>query len=214
MIIFPAIDKDFFARVHKAVQKLEYEGRDQYYDAYQHFIDFFSTKDHISIQDFYIGVYFTYGWMPTIPEIKIDKEAELLQYLNAAKKENRLDITAMDNLKKSVNNSIVGVSKLLHFISPRVYPIWDSNIAAFFNDGQKTHAFQVNHINAYMRYCDFVHQVIKHEEFDDLYNKIAGHFNYAHKVTRIRAFEYCIFTFTRNQQNQKSAIINHTSENG
>ena len=30
-----------------------------------------------------------------------------------------------------VNNSLVGVSKLLHFIAPHRYPIWDSRVAAY-----------------------------------------------------------------------------------
>ena len=48
--------------------------------------------------------------------------------LNKAKSGNLLNSEELEIVKKCVNNSLVGTSKLLHFINPSIYAIWDSKI--------------------------------------------------------------------------------------
>ena len=80
-----------------------------------------------------IGRFMTYGWMPTILDElgeldDVSKEGNLVKYLNKAKhhKKERLNIREIEHIASCINNSVVGASKLLHFINPNVYAIWDS----------------------------------------------------------------------------------------
>jgi hypothetical protein len=54
---------------------------------------------------------------------------------------------------RTLNNSVVGTSKLLHFVRPDLFPIWDSRIAKLFgfrNDRHNTPA-------AYLGYFELIH---------------------------------------------------------
>jgi hypothetical protein len=84
-----------------------------------------------------VCVHIVYGWMPTILDPlgvskAVDENANrLLEVLNAARsaKEPRLTDDDLGLLRGFANNSTVGASKLLHFLNPCVYPIWDSRVA-------------------------------------------------------------------------------------
>lgn len=58
-------------------------------------------------------------------EVNLEDEVVLI---NKAKKGESLDEKELDLLKRRINNSMVGLSKLLHFINPEQYAIWDSKI--------------------------------------------------------------------------------------
>jgi hypothetical protein len=200
MIKFPRIDDGFFARLKNAVQCLKNSEHDIYFEAYPHFIHFFSSKQEISIQDFYVGAYFTYGWMPRIPKINLIDSEKILELLNQVKAKKELPIEELRQLQTTINGSIVGASKLLHFIRPDLYPIWDSNIAKHFHDEYKIHTYQVNDLNTYIDYFKFIHQVIQHEDFKKLFQNISSHFKYNISITPVRALEVTIFTFERNKK--------------
>lgn len=82
-------------------------------------------------------VHVVYGWMPTVLDpFRINKVVdgnsdELLKILNAARRAERPSISDYDLglMQRFANNSTVGASKLLHFLNPRVYPIWDNRVA-------------------------------------------------------------------------------------
>lgn len=90
-----------------------------------------------SREDFYKYVAFAYSWMPTIPSVRAITPGEW-------KKISRLLKTAPMNepdLKKLllilvpiINNSLVGTSKVLHFINPDQFPILDSRVIRTWND--------------------------------------------------------------------------------
>lgn len=46
----------------------------QYFQSYFEFLKFFKEKNEITDSDFIISAHFTYGWMPTIPSIVLDKK--------------------------------------------------------------------------------------------------------------------------------------------
>ncbi len=87
-----------------------------------------------------IGSSIVYSWMPTILNIggrdlkedknlhKIKKDA--IEGLNNIS--NNLDGKSskkdLKKLKLFINNSVVGMSKFLHFSFPKKYPIWDSRV--------------------------------------------------------------------------------------
>lgn len=118
-----------------------------------------------------------YGWMPTIlneanDEIGkwADKDwARIKVCLKKVESGEKLSIGELKNVMALTNNSIVGTSKLLHFINPDVYPIYDSRvfhaIRKLARDKKKTEdSNTVNDVNKYFAYVECVHRVINEDE--------------------------------------------------
>ncbi|CUH76783.1 hypothetical protein TRM7557_01059 [Tritonibacter multivorans] len=85
----------------------------------------------------------TYGWMPTILK---DHENLKTANINAIRAGEVPD-------KPLLNTSWVGTSKLMHFLAPDVWPIWDSRIARHFG---MVHRHQYDKRIAYSEYADFL----------------------------------------------------------
>jgi len=149
--------------------------------SYPHFIKFFSEiKGNISEHDLIIGIHLIYGWMPTIFEFKngkknrkkdensdeLDKDSikenikNAITILNGIKRGDQLTPENLEKLKLIFNNSLVGTSKLLHFIKPDKYAIWDSNVFAYLRrfDYIKSKMFKsgVDNISNYFKYLDIL----------------------------------------------------------
>lgn len=80
---------------------------------------------------------FAYSWMPTIPEIKADavKWPRIIKMLKKLRSGDRDQIRElMAELTPVINNSVVGTSKVLHFVAPKHVPIIDSNVVRAWNE--------------------------------------------------------------------------------
>ena len=76
-----------------------------------------------------------YGWMPTIPKnIKFDEQhnKEILKAYKIGTSDDPVKFIEDLSKKPPINNSWVGSSKVLHFINPEMFPIWDTNVAKHF----------------------------------------------------------------------------------
>jgi hypothetical protein len=107
------------------------------------------------------AAYAVYGWMPTIlkrvdnlprlsqfvAEVRCLPVSEALPLVRDAAKSNR------SGPLTSLNNSVVGTSKLLHFFRPDLFPIWDSRIAKLFGYANGRH----NHSAVYLAYLELLH---------------------------------------------------------
>jgi hypothetical protein len=82
--------------------------------------------------DFVKLVAFAYSWMPTIPEwrkeLDWEKCKKALEILNIKKGEPDSLRELLQLIVPTINNSIVGASKVLHFYCPEYVPIIDSNV--------------------------------------------------------------------------------------
>ena len=106
----------------------------QYFDSYFEFVKYFENIETIDYHSLVISSYFTYGWMPTILK-KFNMEDDIskpLSVFNKVKNDVEIDDEEYLSLVKCINNSIVGVSKILHFINPSQYPIFHSRIKNYF----------------------------------------------------------------------------------
>lgn len=65
--------------------------------------------------------FIVYGWMPTIFEFKNQEDFVVATNLNKAKVSEPLKSKDYETLKRLLNGSLVGTSKLLHFINPEKY---------------------------------------------------------------------------------------------
>jgi len=104
------------------------------------------------------ALHLVYGWMPTIPKLKTyqhwsgaDKQ-RLVNILQHAEQGKALGGPDLHHLKVFSNNSIVGGSKILHFLSPNLFPIWDTRVARAFYHRSKVYAQQVNDVDRYLIY--------------------------------------------------------------
>lgn len=80
--------------------------------------------------DFIKLVAFAYSWMPTIPEWNKNLDWKQCKVELEKLKKNDADALkkTLELITPSVNNSIVGSSKVLHFMFPETIPVIDSNV--------------------------------------------------------------------------------------
>lgn len=162
---------------------------DSYLNSYLTFIDYFEKIDEIEKQHLIISSHFVYGWMPTILNLKLNNLDEILPILNQAKTDKLLGKEDLKKLRFSINNSAVGITKLLHFINPEIYPIWDSKIYKYWS-GNKT----ISGIDKPENYLEFIRQmneITEHKDFEQIQNLIESKLLY--KVSSMRALELLIF---------------------
>ena len=175
----------------------------QYFDSYFEFLTFFHQIKTFNYHSFTIGSYLIYGWMPTIPNINITQEA--IDTLNKAKQEDLLYYNDYLSLVKSINNSIVGASKILHFINPKQYPIFDSRIKNFFEKNslvkdvyKKTNNNKKNEINQYLNYKTLCEEIIEMELFQKIFDAVSNAYPITAKFTKMRMLENLFFSFDKN----------------
>ncbi len=96
---------------------------------------------------------------------------------------------------QALNNSVVGTSKLLHFVRPDLFPIWNSRIARLFGFLNGRH----NTPAAYLGYFELLHVWCSSADtFPEALQQIL-----ANPISRIRLTEYCLFL---------ASVIRHGTE--
>jgi len=176
-----------------------------YLRSYPHFIKYFlDIQDEIDIHNLTIGIHFVYGWMPTIFEFKVtDNFDEAIIILNKAKSNAYLLKEEYETLKKIFNGSMVGTSKLLHFINPQKYAIWDSRVHRYVRKTEIVNSikftFDIGNVTNYQNYLLLLSRISNSSGFEDLYKKINhkvknsvhGYDNY--DISKFRAIELIMF---------------------
>lgn len=142
---------------------------DKYNKSYYHFVKYFEEKETVTEHDLVVGANFTYGWMPTILNFKSDEFSLAVSILNDAKGADRISDEQLITLKRLINNSLVGASKLLHFVNPNVYAIWDSRVCNFLTG--KSHKQKVEKTELFWSYLDLCERVCQSEEFQYIHEK-------------------------------------------
>lgn len=167
----------------------EDNGQDSYNKSYCHFIKYFNERDEITEHDLIIGANFTYGWMPTILNFKSDEFGSAVSILNRAKELERITDAQLNTLKKLINNSLVGVSKLLHFVNPDVYAIWDSRICKFLTGRAYKHKVEMTHL--FWSYLDLCKRVSSDPEFKIIHERYKEKIGF--EVSPMRTVEQIMF---------------------
>ena len=160
-----------------------------YHKAYYYFVKYFSDKDILTEQDLVIGANFAYGWMPTIMNFKSNDFEKALDILNKARGSERISSDEILILKSLINNSLVGVSKLLHFVNPEIYAIWDSRVCHFLLG--KSHKYIVEKIELYWDYLDLCQRIAVSEDLKQIHVLFESSIQY--KVSKFRVVEQLIF---------------------
>jgi hypothetical protein len=129
--------------------------------------------------------------MPTIFEFSSNKFDEALEILNNIKKGRTVTSDNLDLLKGLMNNSLVGTSKILHFIDPINFAIWDSRVYRYLTK-KEPYNYRIGNCKAYMDYLLLCDYLTKQKEFDSLHKKVEKEVGYS--ITPIRSIELVMYS--------------------
>ncbi len=157
---------------------------------YLEFVKYFRSIPKITFHHMVIGINFTYGWMPTAFDFRSDEYSTAVKILNQAKKGVDLTEEQLAMLRNLFNNSLVGTTKLLHFINPKKYAIWDSRVYRYFNR-EEPHHYRIGDCTRYLLYLDFCHCVARNPDFAKIHESICKKLGY--QVTKLRSIELMMY---------------------
>lgn len=158
--------------------------------SYFAFLQYFRDLSHIDAQHVIIGANFTYGWMPTMLRFKSTQFEQAASILNQVKQGEKIGHSDLLFLAHLINNSLVGVSKLLHFIAPTQYAIWDSRVASYLHPKLSHHL--LHHTRTYSNYIQTCNELIVQPEFVSVHQSI--NHKIGQPVTSMRAVEIVMYT--------------------
>lgn len=180
---------------------------DSYIHSYSDFINYFQNIDWIEKHHLVIASHFVYGWMPTILKLDTKNVDEVLSALNGVKAGHPVSENQLEMIKQCVNNSMVGTSKLLHFINPNLYAIWDSRIFRYLTG--KKYPYGIEKPKAYSEYLKALNKIAEHVDYRSLHFEIERNFEY--EISPLRAIEILMFETDRERQRKsRSATISNS----
>lgn len=161
------------------------------YLSYLEFLKYFSDLKTITQHNLTIGINFTYGWMPTIFDFRSDNFDAALDILNEAKSGNMPTSDNLVLLKGLLNNSLVGTTKLLHFINPYNFAIWDSRVYRYLTN-KEPHYNRIGNCKTYLDYLAFCNYLTKQKEFNLLQKSVEKQVGYS--MTAFRVAELVMYS--------------------
>ena len=163
----------------------------QTYDvSYPEFLRYFSDIKVVTRHNLIIGINFTYGWMPTIFDFRSDNFDEAIEILNNAQKGSIPTVMQLESLKGLFNNSLVGTSKLLHFINPDKFAIWDSRVYHYLT-GEIAYNHRIGNCESYLSFLAFCKYLAERDEYEELHNSICKKHGYV--MTKFRTIEMVMY---------------------
>lgn len=179
-----------------------YEANKSYINSYNEFINYFKNRDGFYKSDLIIGSHFVYGWMPTVLYLNLNKddEGKITSLLFMVKNgDYMLNEEEFEEIKRCINNSMVGTSKLLHFINPEKYAIWDSKVFYYFYPNRKSTA-GIEKPKLYIEYLKALNDITLHNDFEILYSQIVEFMGLNYEISKFRAVESLIFEIEKNKK--------------
>ena len=171
--------------------------KQNYHLSYKEFIKYFENifenKNLIGKHHLIIGINFTYGWMPTILDFRSENFDEAIEILNKAKKEGNLEIEDLNILMHLFNNSLVGTSKLLHFINPEKFAIWDSRVCRYLTGNNNPTPKQLKP-KYYLQFLNYITNLTQKEEYDTIHDSICAKLNLDYSMTKLRSAELVMYS--------------------
>lgn len=163
--------------------------------SYIEFINYFQQIQIINRHNFIIGINFSYGWMPTIFNIKNDNFDKCIDILNECRS-NVYDITKdnLSSLKSLINNSVVGTTKLLHFINPEKYPIIDSRVCKFLTGRKSINITE----DLYLEYLDICKNIINDQSYNNSIHSKYLINSINQNATKMRSLEQLMYLSSNN----------------
>jgi hypothetical protein len=172
-----------------------------YLATYPSILELGTAKGKFNLDRFHQLAAMVYGWMPRIVRLNSKHKEKALVALSKASESTHETAEAV--LIQDVANclhSAVGASKMLHFVRPEVFPIWDSNVERV-RLGDEPPYNHMNQTQNYWNYFREVHSIRKENGFDGFledYNSVLAERLRAcaiapYRVLAVRAIEAVTF---------------------
>ncbi len=165
-----------------------FQADDPFTHSYFEFLRYFRDLSQINRHHVIISANFVYGWMPTMLRFgstQFEQAAAILNRVKHSQEMNDDDLSFLINL---INRSLVGVSKLLHFVNPEQYAILDSRVSSYLHLNPSS----LNEPRTYRDYLRECREVIEQPEFKQVHNSINR--KIGQPVTALRALELVMHT--------------------
>lgn len=170
--------------------------------AYPEFIAFMGSQESIDRHRFIIATHMVYGWMPRMLELRETGLEEAVEMVNRVRTGSLLSIAELAKLKEIMNNSISGMSKLLHFLNPRNYAICDSSVQRFVETVAGTR-WDSNRPDAYGAYTERCRELVSDRAFPAVRESIARKLDYpGMSVSPLRSLELVMWVSGRKRRRQ------------
>lgn len=160
-----------------------------YLETYPHIRSTVASFKQISSDELYATIAIAYGLMPTAMNLRRGDVEPFLAPLNVLRDDGkRLASGKLEGLKALINNSIVGTSKVLHFLAPETYPVWDSRINRFLNGEPRP---ETNSMTRYRDYLADFDRLRVDTDFEVLRLSVQDKLGYS--VSAARVFELIMY---------------------
>jgi len=170
-------------RLQRDMTDFEVLHSETYEKSYRELMLFFQGVTDFEEKHLILFAQLIYGSMPTMVNINLDNSDMLLNLLYKVSKGSILNIYEIGVIKGYINNSLVGASKLLHFLNPKVYAIWDSRIYRYITG--KSTSYGIGKIGTYLEYLDGIKTISEDKQYPRLHHNIAKHFDYEIQPSRV-----------------------------
>ena len=161
-----------------------------YYISYPDFLKYFNDLKTINRHNLVISINFTYGWMPTIFNFCSDDFDAAIKILNRAKLGKTPTVNELQLLKEHFNNSLVGTSKLLHFINPNIFAILDGRVYRYLT-GNEPYSNRIGNCSGYLNYLELCDYLTKQKGYKALHKSIEKKVGYS--MTTFRTAELIMY---------------------
>jgi hypothetical protein len=161
-----------------------------YYISYPEFLKYFNDITTITKHNLVISINFTYGWMPTIFDFRSENFDKAIEILNNAKKGVIPTVKELEVLKELFNKSLVGTSKLLHFINPNKFAIWDRRVYHYLT-GKEAYNHRIGNCEAYLSFLTFCNFLTQRKEYEKVHNSICNKLGCS--MTKFRTAELIMY---------------------
>lgn len=170
----------------RLVSQWDPASRKGYLKTHAAFLSFFRSQPVIDRNTVILGASLVYSWMPTMLTLEldgVDRSAAILQKIRSGAQPSDADLA---RLKATINNSLVGASKVLHFVAPERMPIWDSRVCRFLGWPQS----RIADIPAYQRYRALAVEIAGMVAFARLHAAVQAQLG---RMSRLRTVELLMY---------------------
>lgn len=190
------------------IESIDFNKTEKYLLTYPVFVEHFKAKQVFTKTDILQGIAFVYSWMPRVISIDETHTEPFAEAVNKFKVTNTGDDQLIDLATGCCGGSLVGASKLLHFIFPSIFPIYDSHVYKYFFNKEKAHHYNVKMKDNYIMYRNECLELAKTKEANKLNKFIAAKLDYY--ITNLRAIEMAIFYASKLKSEKEKKLANNT----
>ena len=170
-------------------RKVQFQPGDLYHQSYPEFVAYFAGLEDVTRHNLIIAANFVYGWMPRTLRFRSQDFESAIAIANAAMAGSKIGERELSLLKDLIDNSMVAVSKLLHFVRPDLYVIWDRRVYTYVNGRYSQH--QIQKSDNYLAFLDNCRELAQDGRFTPAHASMNRKIGY--EVSPYRALELVMY---------------------